>query len=264
MIRLSNVSVKCIGDAYYEYYNIIKNMEIKTIQELIDIKDMYPEVDWSSFDAELKNILKNVEESNSKGIKPVTYTIKEYKDTTLNYTDTLCSGFELIFGCPVSRVKSYGLDTDSIASILSDLSTTTATGENYLVSSNSSVTTEDVPKIIDAISLYREQLLRQAELTRARDINVFNYLINLRRSVVKEKYDRIINYLIEHDDFIWGSLSSSDKRLLSETKIDEYETKETIRLRNNMIKIVSDYITAEDAEKLITGDYRPLQRFLKK
>lgn len=263
MIKLDNVSIKCLGDKYYDYYDYIKDYELVTIQDLIDMISISPEDDWGNLIDSINGIKAKVIESNKEGRKPITYGVSEYEDRTLNYTDTLCTGYDLLLGSPLSGDPRFSfIKNESIADIKSDLRTTDETGENFLVAHSSMIKHEDIPEILRSLELYQKQLIRLSHETRYRDMNVFSYLIDLRKSVIREKYAQIIYFLIDNENLLWGRLTREEKRLLVDSIAND--NVDLMSVHNLMIRVLGNYISLSDANKLATNDLSPLKRFLAK
>ena len=97
------------------------------------------------------------------------------------------------------------------------------------------------------INFYEEQVLRQARIYSSSD-NLFLEDINIRRSLVIEQLEEILEYFIYNmDEAIWGSLTDAQRRTLQKV-IDKSKDKNVDVTRDNFINIVSNYTILDDFE----------------
>lgn len=126
----------------------------------------------------------------------------------------------------------------------------------------SKVGLEVAPRILTALDMYSEQVARQAKLTDLRDINLFTYQQKEKEEIVKELYDKMMEYLLNTvSEFVWGELSEAQKQLYSLSIANK--TKKGQRIRHKMISIISNYTTLPELEGA-SEDFKVLKRFIKR
>lgn len=269
MLELKNVAV---GEALFRFdpriEKIIEENNVISVQDLLDALSKYPNVDWPKNDIEgkfLKYTNQSVNLAQKRGKEPTLYETKQYEDKSLEYNDSLNGGNILLLSAPTTeqRIVFSTLDGLSVATIKKYLSLTDRNGRNYLVSKVRTVSSNNVSRIINAINIYTDQVVRQSELTDSRCENLFTYQQDEKREIVEVKYAEIIAYLI-HDtkEFIWGGLSDNQKKLYLSSVVNKRQLEGIVRDR--MIDNVANYTTLPELEKVAKGDYKVLKRFIKK
>ena len=120
---------------------------------------------------------------------------------------------------------------------------------------------DSITKIISALKMYDEQILRQANLTEKRDYNLF---LKAKNEIVEDLYSDIIMYLIYNTEerTIWGELTESQKKLYISSVINN-KKRDTI-IKDRMIDIISNYTTLPELEKVADGNRKVLKRFIEK
>ena len=269
MLDFKNVAVGEVLSRFDPYIEkIIKENGVRSVQDLLDVLPKYPNVDWPKNDSDgrfLKYTIQSVGLAQKRGKEPILYETKQYEDKSLEYTDSLNSGKILLLSAPTTeqRIVFSTLDGLSVATIKKFLLLTDRKGNNYLVCKARTVNSNNVPKIINAINMYTDQVVRQSELTDSREENLFTYQQDEKKEIVEDKYAEIIAYLI-HDtkEFVWGGLSDNQKKLYLSSVVNKRQLEGIIRDR--MIENVANYTTLPELEKVTKGDYKVLKRFIKK
>jgi len=104
----------------------------------------------------------------------------------------------------------------------------------------------DAEKLISALNLFEEQVVRQAQETKREDINLFIMDGSEKRTIVERDLDKVIEYLAESPEiFVWGQLSQAQKRLLSESISGNNSNRHQI-IRKNVGEMVSNYTTLSE------------------
>lgn len=268
MIRLKNVSIEVLNadSIVPELQKTIEERNIISIEDLLNEIGRSPEINWLPIKDRLEDTLEQIKKSNLKNKEAKIYLPREYQDKSLEYTDSKNKGNVLMIWNPTARreVKPYRLSLMSVQEIKRELSHTYASGENYFVHSRKNGLGEKyIPKVLNALDYYTEQVERQATLTPRRDINLFTYQQGEKREIVERKYAEIIAYLIyDSKEFLWGDLSEAKKkRFISSIINHQFQDENT---REIMIQMISDYTTLEELERLLKGDYKVLKRFIKR
>lgn len=243
---------------------------IRTIQDFVD-KTAYMEIDSSSYSDVYKVLKKmvyttigDITKNNKNGRSPNVYLIPEYEDKSLKLTDTLNSGNVLLLDNPTTEypAKYSNLKGMLVSTIKEYLRFVKPDGSNYLISKVPKIGVDVVPRILTALDMYSEQVARQAKLTDLRDINLFTYQQKEKEEIVKELYDKMMEYLLNTvSEFVWGELSEAQKQLYSLSIANK--TKKGQRIRHKMISIISNYTTLPELEGA-SEDFKVLKRFIKR
>ena len=269
MIKLENISVDVLSAHYYSptIDKIIEERKIKTLQDFVDEMEKSPEqFRWCHpLLDRLDKVIESMNKSNRKGKEPSTFQFKQYDDSSLQYTDSLNNGDILLLTKPTteSTVSRSGIRYRTIEQIKDYLSLTTSNGENCLVSRVRKIGPEAVSGVLTAVDMYSDQVVRQSQLTDSRDINLFTYQQDEKIEIVDDLYAKIIAYLIyDTKEFVWGELSDAQKKLYLSSIVNNRQMDQIIRDR--MISNVSNYTTLPELENVAKGDYKVLQRFIKR
>ena len=123
---------------------------------------------------------------------------------------------------------------------------------------------DSITKIISALKMYDEQILRQANLTEKKNYNLFLKDKKAKNEIVEDLYSDIIMYLIYNTEerTIWGELTEPQKKLYISSVINN--KKRDVIIKNRMIDIISNYTTLPELEKVADGNRKVLKRFIEK
>ena len=265
MIKYEDVSIDILNAKYYskEIQKIIDRNRLKTIKDLLSFMKDNPEIDFSSINNKLKKVIEQIDNNVDK--EPTVYKIKEYEDNILNYNDKINYGNILLLKSPTSlySVKYFNLMYTQISKIINDVSLCTQNGENYLVKFTHKLGYSSIPVIVDALNMYKDQIVRQSKLTSDRHNNLFKLDMDEKVEIVDLKYSQIINYLMNNtEELIWCKLTDSLKKkyessIINDTKMDNL-------IKSFIIKSVANYTTLPELEDLSKDNYKVLNRFIKK
>ena len=266
MIRLEDV---CFLEAinFTDDHNIKSLFDINSVYNLNDVLYLikkYPSYDWSSVKRRLKKVFSCVDNANLKFKEPILYDTKPYLDKSLSYNDKLNYGNVLLLPNPSTnlQIKYRELYRYNIDSICSYLKLCDRNGYNYIVKRMRNIGEDSIKSIINAISMYREQVYRQSLITKDRDINLFTMDLETKKEIVNDKYSDIINYLVYNFDFtIWGELTDAQKKLYLSSVINNKMLDRTIKDR--MINCISNYTTLPELDNVVNNDMKVLKRFVK-
>lgn len=119
-------------------------------------------------------------------------------------------------------------------------------------------------KIISAINLYEQQVVRQAiKYPWCKNVGVFSIDKDYKLQATEEQISEIMRYLIDStSECIWGPLTEKQK-LLFEKAIKGVKTREGIIVRDNLIDVISNYTTLGELEEGIVRT-RTINKFIKK
>ena len=197
-------------------------------------------------------------------LKNVSYKlVRDYEDKSLEKTDELNYGDILLLSNPAGypTVRYSSLKSMTMKEIKQQL-TPNDKGDIRLWVRN--VGNDKLGKITSAVDMYTEQVEKQSKLTDDRDINLFEYQSKEKKEIVEDRYAYIIAYLLctGKEELLWGSLSKAQKRLYlsSITTTDKWKRK----IREGMVKYISNYTTLPELERLEKEDYKVLNKFIKK
>ena len=291
-------------------FRLIKDLELTDygkLKEYYGLQEILSHVGSSeiSFDDGLKELIINTEEevqkTNLGSKKPKIYDVDDaimYKGQVLQLKqiDKNVSPLSLLFGSPfeyVSYHDSYdrigyyprsrllvGPDIFTIKHLLSHCTTSGLNAYTYYCPDAGDITAEFIS---NALKMYQEQVVRQlgsftGELTDENLSKIFHLNMQEKMGLIEQQYSEIIDYLSEHDSFVWGSIppihhtSKFGKHYYTEQDI-MYKSShgKTIRDRSNkynMIRLLSEYVTLEEAENGLLEEQGPkkakvLDRFIK-
>lgn len=132
--------------------------------------------------------------------------------------------------------------------------------ENALIAKLRYFGNGDIIKIRDAINFYEEQVLRQAGETDELERNLFTLNADIKREIVSDDYSSIVDYFIDNAELcVWGALNKSSKEKLIRSK--HLKSGESIKIRNNLTSIVSNYVTLQEANEGLVKQ-KTLDRFI--
>lgn len=283
MIRLENVSIEKV----FNYAKNFKDKDItaKIIYELFikyDIKDYQKLKDLLNSQKEefecvsyfLKKELYGVElklkNKNEIDTEPEIFTFDRYQSSnidveTLQLTDRENNGGILLYNCPtirggarINKLKSMSIDEIKyLASHLCEYHFDNALS----IKRNFGIDT--VKRVVELVKFYEEQVLRQAQETEERDINLFLLNKDAKDEIVESQYKEIIEYLLDNaEQCIWGNLPSSKKiQMLRTIKAVRGDT--ILEDRRRLINAISNYTTLGELEQGVVKK-KTLNRFIVK
>lgn len=263
MIKLSDISINnVLYGSEQRFVNLAKENNCYSVEDLISLTKEYPKYNWDIVNKRIDELKLIVDKSSIKGIKPETY---EYEDNGIESVDKLNKGDVLLLDNPTLELqtKFKGLRTYSIDEIKHNLKLTDQFGRN-VIGRIRNIGPDSITKIISALKMYDEQILRQANLTEKRNYNLFLKDKKAKNEIVEDLYSDIIMYLIYNTEerTIWGELTEPQKKLYISSVIN-IKKRDTI-IKDRMIDIISNYTTLPELEKVADGNRKVLKRFIEK
>lgn len=192
------------------------------------------------------------------------YTIPTYSDPALSFTDEFVKGNSLLVYNPTSATRCMAdhLGRISVLEIKHRLTHLNVYLRN-LMEAYQNMSPARARVVQRAIYLYNEQIERQALETNERDINLFTYMYDERKEMVREQIDEVIEWFLVNDieETIWCKMSDTQKRKFANAI--NGKLKVDIELREELINIVAKYVSVSEAiGDLAEGD--TLKRFVLK
>lgn len=188
---------------------------------------------------------------------PVNYQFKTADD--INKGDVLLG----ILYNPINEcsVKYFDLKNMYISEIKQMLQLNNSKGIPVLCDYVDKVSEKSIPKILFALKMYDDQVIRQANT-----ILMDNKFIGDRKQkmdLVTIYYNDIANYFLDEvcEETIWGKFSSAQRQLFFET-INTPNLTYPLKRRNNLINAIALYITLDEAKAMSHGNYLSLNRFI--
>jgi hypothetical protein len=263
MIRLSNISADYVlYGSEQRFLDLARENNCYNVEDLISLTKLYPKYNWDVVNKRIDELKLIVERNNIKGIELETY---EYENNGIELVDKLNRGDVLLLDNPTLELqtKFRGLRTYSIDEIKHNLKLTDQLGRN-VIGRIRNIGPDSITKIISALKMYDEQILRQANLTEKRNYNLFLKDKKAKNEIVQDLYSDIIMYLIYNTEerTIWGELTESQKKLYISSVINN-KKRDTI-IKDRMIDIISNYTTLPELEKVADGNRKVLKRFIEK
>jgi hypothetical protein len=263
MIRLSNISADYVlYGSEQRFLDLARENNCYNVEDLISLTKLYPKYNWDVVNKRIDELKLIVERNNIKGIELETY---EYENNGIELVDKLNRGDVLLLDNPTLELqtKFRGLRTYSIDEIKHNLKLTDQLGRN-IIGRIRNIGPDSITKIISALKMYDEQILRQANLTEKRNYNLFLKDKKAKNEIVQDLYSDIIMYLIYNTEerTIWGELTESQKKLYISSVINN-KKRDTI-IKDRMIDIISNYTTLPELEKVADGNRKVLKRFIEK
>lgn len=270
MLELKDVS------ASYVYYSkdidnnirdVLEKNNFKTsmsVQDVINLMDENPEMNWQEAKKRIAFIQKCIDRTNLKRETPEIYSTDGYSDKSLEYVDELNDGNVLLRCDPtnLSDLRTYKLGLYTVSEIKNMLKYTSTSGKNYLDDRIKKVGKAE--NILTWLDMYERQIERQALLTNDRTINLFEYNLEEKSAIVRDKLYDIILYLINNTEekLVWGEFDNTRKRLLFDATISN--SKDYKEMRDNIVYYISSYTTLPELEKLTVNNPKVLKRFIVK
>lgn len=270
MIKYENIAAETIYRGIFDsnFYAIISDYNVKTVQDIINLIDLgiFEDYQLQKINSKIERVTKAMNKANNKEKELVIYDVGTYEDTDLEYTDTQNNGDILLLANPTSysSPRYVSLKRVSLSKIKDYIGLTTENGDNYLCCNSRNIGKETLSNVLEAIKMYNEQVERQAQLTKKRDINVFMYQKEEKTLLANDNYIDIIDYLLDtaEEELIWGKLSDNQRKLYLST-IDKNSESDK-RIKSRIIDYVSNYTTVDEMEKINSGYYKVLNRFIRK
>ena len=270
MIKLKDISAKTIIP--YDAYAIKELIEItgaESVADVLELTKKYPNYNWSVvYDILEGNFERVWNLANKRGYVPKIFTTKGYSDEELKKQDSFNNGGILLVSNPTtSGIRNRCLENKTIRTIKSDLAHTYADGENYVIGANfiyRNIGEGSIPNLITSIEMYEEQIERQAQLTKERDINLFELHKEEKIDIVEEMYNEIIMYLLYNADerLVWNVLSDSKRKAYLSSAINKKQ--EDIKARETIKEYIANYTTIKELEKVANHKLKVLKRFIVK
>ena len=267
MIRLENVSVSILHlEAFVPTAKeMMKKNHIITVKDLMDHMDKLSPKEQQEVNYLLTRCNRILNLSNKHQKEPIIYQAKNYQDPSLSYVDELNKGRIFITDSPASeeiRTRYKEIKDKKISSIKRELSLCTARGDNLLIRNCYGLGQIGAENVVFLVDMYTEQIERQAALTSDREINLFEYQKVEKEQLVREEYEKIVDFFVESQEkFIWGELSPFQaQRLLSSVNKKGVANQRT---RNKLTDIIVGYTTLEELEEVTHNNYESLKRFVK-
>ena len=244
------------------FLDLARENNCYSVEDLISLTKLYPKYNWDVVNKRIDELKLIVERNNIKGIELETY---EYENNGIELVDKLNRGDVLLLDNPTLELqtKFRGLRTYSIDEIKHNLKLTDQFGRN-VIGRIRNIGPDSITKIISALKMYDEQILRQANLTEKRNYNLFLKDKKAKNEIVEDLYSDIIMYLIYNTEerTIWGELTEPQKKLYISSVINS-KKRDTI-IKDRMIDIISNYTTLPELEKVADGNRKVLKRFIEK
>lgn len=282
MIKLKHVSTEIIFDYVKRYkeenltlktiYDLFVKYDIQDYQKLKDLLNEHKE-EFKSVSNVLREELYKVElrlkYKNENDIEPEIFTFSTYKDSnvdieTLKLTDKSNNGDVLLYCCPTTRggTRINQLKTMSIEEIKNLASHLTQYSLDNALSLKNCFGIDTVKRVVDVIKYYDEQVLRQAQETDEKDINLFLLNKEAKDEIVESQYKEIIEYLLDNaEQCIWGNLPPSKKADFLRTINPVRGT--GIEYRKRLVNAISNYTTLSELEQGLIKK-RTIDRFIVK
>lgn len=284
MIRLENISTiefltrmqrEGINNRFYRHiYEIMKKYNLDNFQKVKDFLDsnsveLNYELIREVMTEYLNYVKEKIDEANLIEKKTEIFTFETYNhsnidDKTLKITDESNKGNVLLYADPLlpcGRRKNIlkRLTISEIKYLLNHLDDYNL--ENTLANIRSfGIGTCD--KVVDMITLYEEQVLRQAKETEEREINLFTVNKTEKDEIVAEEIKYIAEYLVDNaNELIWGELTDTAKKRIMSAILGRSE--QGRKNRQLLIDTISNYTTLSELEAGIIKK-KTLNRFIVK
>ena len=271
MLKLDNVSVYSLGLGLFspQLEKLADENGVVNVQQFIDMVEQHPEVkniytkEIANGDVlhRLREIERYVKRYQKKGKEPEIYSVREYKDKSLEYNDSLNKFSVLPLGSPLKPYYYNGCRNCSMNFIKEVAGFTNSGGDNYLKQILRNVGDKNFASILRAIDMYTEQIERQGKLTDDRESNLFYLDYKDRKECVEDHYAEIVSYLLYSDkELLWGKLSDNMKKDYLASCFSKSE--DSAKTRERLATHIARYTTLPELQKLDEGKYKVLKRFM--
>ena len=284
MIKLENVSTERL--ITFLKYDLGSSQEIMNaylalnrhgIKDYQKLKDMIENGRKEFNNDFLRNALSSVEENiayaNEIGREPILYTCNNYEgstvdEKTLKITDRKTPCSVLLYKSPaiISKGKAGALDHVEISQAKDLLGkvvghTKSSVGKNAFAESINRFGDIDAIKLRDAINFYEAQVLRQAEETNKKKINLFMLNKKEKYMLVNDEIRNIVKYLVQNaDECVWGEFTQAQKNRLMNA-VTSYSGYDNKVLRERIIDVISNYTTLSELKDGVVKQ-KTLDRFI--
>jgi len=221
----------------------------------------------------INEIEKRIKKLNNSSKEAPLYEFDSYQNSgfnedILNQTDKFVIGENLIIHNPLIPHSTFCLELNEISiytmkSLLGLYSIERVpTGlDNAFTNSIKNFGVERTRLVVESIRFYEEQIIRQANLYPDDGRNLFFIDFVEKMQMVDEQLDEIINYLVNNDHFVWGSISPQQRKYLLECNIRKMEKLRLVR--EKLIRMICNYVTIEETKSGLVKT-RTLDRFILK
>lgn len=283
MVKLENISTvefikraetKGINNELYRYiYELLVAYDITDFQKLKDfLESKNPDLNNKHVLEILKDCLYGTTgrmyEANEMDKEIEIYTFDNYKksnidDKTLSITDKSNNGEVLLYNVPLllyGRRKNV-LRNLSIAEIKELLGHVEHFDFENAFTKIRSFGTKTGEKIVSSIDFYEQQVLRQAQETDEREINLFTVNKLQKDEIVAAEIKYIVEYLLDNaKELVWGNLTDTQKkRLMTAVLSNRGEQPQKDRIK--LIDAISNYTTLSELEQGVIKK-KVLNRFI--
>lgn len=283
MIRLENVSTKNLLDYYsrygkknelYQYiYNLLSIHNITNYQELKELifsnsKELLESSVMIELMSELKRVELLIQSYDMCNSIPDVFTFDNYShseldDKTINVTDSSNKGDILLFSSPFLKggTRKNAIKDLSISEIKYLLGHVNDTNLINLLSSKRSYGDSINRRVYDSICFYEEQVLRCADETSERGIDLFGLDRLEKREIVESELKEICEYIIDTASIlVWGELTDNHKKRII-TAAMSTRGDYTQRDRCTLIDTISNYTTLSELKNGVVKR-KVLDRFI--
>lgn len=282
MIKLEYVSTERIFDYAKKYkqedlaaktiYDLFLKYDIQDYQRLKDLlnehKEEFKSVSYALY-YKLYEVEMRLKYKNEMDIDFEIFTFSSYQNSngdieTLKLTDRLNNGNVLLYCCPTTRggTRINQLKLMSIDEIKNLASHLTQYSLDNALCSNNYFGMNTVKRVVNVINFYEEQVLRQAEETKERNINLFLLNKEAKDEIVESQFKEIIEYLVDNaEQCVWGNLPITKKNQL--LRSIHPVTTASIEDRRRLVNAISNYTTLSELEDGIVKK-KTLNRFIVK
>jgi len=254
---------------YQKLYNLLK-LERSELQNMVQTKDF--EVDYELvfkfLTDELSRVINKIEDTKIKEFVPEIFTFDNYintniDDKTLDITDNKNYGSILLYTIPLqiygSRLNT--LKKLSIAEIKHLLSHVDDYNFQNCLMNKRNFGKITGKRLVDAIDFYEQQVLRQANETDEREINLFALNDYEKVSIVESQIKEIAEYIIDNaSECVWGKLTDTQKKRIMSAVLSTRKG-EIEKDKWAFIGMVSNYTTLSELEQGVVKN-KTLNRFI--
>lgn len=281
MIKLEQVStdryLKYINflafrnEIYKELYDLFIKYNIKNYQEIKDLlESKKEELDiWFNYlRCELSEVEKRMEEYNILGFEPEIFTFDNYANSsvdkeTLKITDNSNMGSVLLYtfpffkgGARMCQLKNMNIaDLKYLSGHVNDCKFQNA------LEYKRNFGPEVVSRVVDRVKFYEEQVLRIANETTERGINLFTVNKKEKDEIVRANLDLMVQYIVDcADECIWGVMSDTQKKRFLRAARAVYG-EHILKDREMLIDAISNYTTLSELNSDVVKT-KTLDRFI--
>lgn len=218
----------------------------------------------------LEMVERNVYNANLQGRTPQIFPfdlvdVSSIDAETLSITDKANDGSSLLFANPIARSgyrmrKVNRISVEELKYLLTHLDAYNLC--NCFVQMRE-FGADTARKVESAINMYHEQLLRQADETSLRGVDLFRVNKELKDEIVEAQLKEIIEYILDTaDECVWGKMSDTQKKKMRSASVSVkgcYIQED----RRNLIDMISNYTTLGELEQGVVKK-RTLNRFIVK